>query len=149
MPSAAAQDEGGCAGRVRGELQAAGGGEAEAAGEFADNRGEAAVSQAFLHHEQHFLAGLSDNQPVGVQPDHQEPWAEWRIPVDNPQHRACQPCQQAGDEHCGHGGVASVETGASDLVERSPGDAPARERSVDSGRRQTRGGEEWRDTWNA
>jgi hypothetical protein len=49
VPAAAAKDEGGDTGSLRGELQAAGGGEGELAGKLGHDGGEAWDAEAFLH----------------------------------------------------------------------------------------------------
>ena len=141
MPPAAPQGEGGHGGSFRGELQPAGVGQAEAAGDFPHHAGQTGVVQAFLHALQHpcRLAGLGVDHPVRMQADAGQTGGEQVGMLHRPQHRATQPNQQAGDEQRGGRTVLHVRAGAHNLVQRAQRQAAFRQAGVDRRQQRQRG----------
>lgn len=116
-----------------GKLQPPGGDEADAAGGFADHCGKPAMAQPFLHHREHVLPCLGEDQPIGPQANSGETGREQIGLAQHPQHRTIEPGEKAGNEQRGRGAVFGIRADGRCLVQGMTGQPPARQRDVDRG----------------
>ena len=84
LGEAADEEADGSAGLGR-EMEAAGGGEGDAGGNFGDDAGEAGVPEAFFHDEEGGVAGgFGVDDPSGVESGGGEGWGEEVLLVEHP-----------------------------------------------------------------
>ncbi len=119
-----------------GKLQPPGGNETDAAGGFADHRGKPAMAQPFLHHREHILPGLGEDQPIGPQANSGETGREQIGLAQHPQHRTIEPGKKAGDEQRGRGAMFGIRPGGRCFVQGMVGQPPSGQRNVDRGNMQ-------------
>ena len=130
----AAEQQGGDARGLGGELQPARSGQADPAGELGDDAGETAMTQPVLHDEERLAAaGLGVDDTVRMQAGGGEARGEDVALLDHPEHLAVDAREDAGGEHGGGSAVLDVGAGAGDLVQRAAGKAAAGQSGVEVG----------------
>ena len=130
----AAEQEGGDSGGFRGELEAAGGGEADAAGDLGGDAGQAAVAEAVLHDQQRVVpAGLGIDHAIRMEACGGEAGGEQVGLLEHPEDLALDAGEDAGDEHGGGSPVLDVRATAGDLVQGTHREAAARQSGVEIG----------------
>jgi len=130
-PGAAPEHEGGDARLLGGELEALRG-RPGIFGEFADDRGNARVAQAFLHCQQDIgiAARLDMDDTVGMKTSKVERGGEEVAPPQAPEDRPAEPRQDAGKEDGGRGVIGELSA-AGDLVQGACCNPAARQMGVD------------------
>ena len=136
VPARATQREGRRAGRLGGELQAAGRGECEATGQLAHHASEApasltAMAQRLFQYPQHSggTVRLGVDDPVRMQPHASQAGGEQVVLMQHPEHRAPRvrgAAEQTGDEQGGGRSVLYLRPAASHLVQRRTSQAMSR-----------------------
>lgn len=148
MAEAAAQREAGHAPRLRRELQAARGGQAEAARgrDLAHGGADPARAKRLLQHHQHALGrpGLGIDHPVRIEADGGERGGmggreQARI-GECPDDRTPRAGECAGGEQGGEGGVFGIRPAARDLMQRAAREAASGQMGVDRGAQGQRAG---------
>ena len=138
----AAEQEGGDARCLGGELKPARGGQADAAGQLGDDSGKTAMTQAVLHDEKRLAATrLGVDHTVWMQAGGGKAGCENVALFNHPEHLAFDAGEDAGGEHGGGSAVLDVGAGAGDLVQRATGQATAGQSGVEIGEAE---GEWWR-----
>jgi hypothetical protein len=119
--AAAAEDKGGDAGSLGGELQAAGGGEGELTGKLGHDCGEARGAEAFLHGEQNGggLGSVGVDDLVWGEADGGETGSEQVRLVDDPKDWPFQAGGEAGGEQGRGSGMLGFQAGAGDFMEHA------------------------------
>ncbi len=130
---AAEQQADGAAG-LGGEMEAAGGGEADPGRNLGHDAGEAGVSEGFLHDQEGGLApGLGVDDAGGVEACGGECGGEEVLLLEDPEDGAGAAGEDAGGEEGGGCGEFEVDAVAGDFVEGGGGESSAGEGCVDEG----------------
>ncbi len=122
---AATEGEGGDTRAFSGELQPAGGGGIQPP-HFADDAGEAAMAQPFLHDRQNGAAGIDAQHPVRGEAGLRQGGREEVSPFRRPEHRAVETREDAGDHQPGGGRVFRRGAGIGEFMQAPEAQAPAR-----------------------
>ena len=107
-----------------GELQPPARGQGQAR-DLADDAGQPAMPQPFLHRQQHrpVAAGLGIDHPIGMQAGAGEARGEQAGCGERPQHRPAEPRQDPGREQRGRRLVGGTAVAARHLVQRAESEA--------------------------
>ncbi len=101
-----------------GELQPAGGDQAQPSGQFAHHGGQGGMAQSLLHDRQNGFAGFRENDAIRLQPGGGEGGGKQVRSLQDPQHRSVQARQNAGGEQGRGGGVLGVGPGGGGFMQR-------------------------------
>jgi len=133
VPAAAPEGEADRARMLCRQLQAARGGQGQAAGQLADDAGQAGVAQRFLHALLHGRGPgrLGVDDAVCLQADRIEGGKEQIGALQQPEDGAGAAGEDACDQQCRGGAMLDVRAAAGDLMQGAQGEAAAGQVGID------------------